>query len=156
MVRTKADALRFDEDLPDLVKRVVPTRMRIGYRQFLKDCKSGCNLSPQPCWWYNGLAPLSLAELTKTHTALCEPPTSNGKEMTKREQLVYDFIKAYVRIHGIPPSYEVIAKGLNLRARSNIHRIVHNLKDYGLIETRPHKFHAIRIVDKSAKEMAAM
>jgi len=76
--------------------------------------------------------------------------------MTKREQLVFDFIKAYVRLHGIPPSYEVIAKGLGLKSRSNIHRIVHNLKDDGLIETKPHKFHAIRIVDKSAKEMAAM
>jgi repressor LexA len=76
--------------------------------------------------------------------------------MTKREQLVFDFIKAYVRLHGIPPSYEVIAKGLGLRSRSNIHRIVHNLKDDGLIETKPHKFHAIRIVDKSAREMAAL
>lgn len=76
--------------------------------------------------------------------------------MTDRDQLVFDFIKAYMRIHGIPPSYEVIAKGLGLRAKSNIHRIVHKLKDNGLIETKPYKFHAIRLVDKSAKEMASL
>ena len=76
--------------------------------------------------------------------------------MTARDQLVFDFIKAYMRIHGIPPSYEVIAKGLGLRAKSNIHRIVHKLKDNGLIETKPYKFHAIRLVDKSAKEMASL
>ena len=76
--------------------------------------------------------------------------------MTERTQLVFDFIKAYMKIHGIPPSYEVIAKGLGLKSKSNIHRIVHKLKDEGLIETKPYKFHAIRLVDKSAREMAAL
>lgn len=77
-------------------------------------------------------------------------------QVTERSQLVLDFIKAYMKIHGIPPSYEVIAKGLGLKSKSNIHRIVHNLKDEGLIETKPYKFHAIRLVDKSAREMAAL
>lgn len=76
--------------------------------------------------------------------------------MTEKDQLVLDFIKAYMKIHGIPPSYEVIAKGLGLRAKSNIHRIIHRLKDRGFIETRPYKFHSIRLVDKSAKEMASL
>lgn len=80
----------------------------------------------------------------------------NKYQVTERSQLVLDFIKAYMRIHGIPPSYEVIAKGLGLKSKSNIHRIVHNLKDEGLIETKPYKFHAIRLVDKSAREMAAL
>jgi len=90
------------------------------------------------------------------YTALCERVTNFKDEMTERSQLVLDFIKAYMRIHGIPPSYEVIAKGLGLKSKSNIHRIVHNLKDEGLIETKPYKFHAIRLVDKSAREMAAL
>jgi repressor LexA len=76
--------------------------------------------------------------------------------MTKRSELVLDFIKAYMRIHGIPPSYEVIAKGLGLKAKSNIHRIVHRLQDDGLIQMKPYKFHSIRLVDKSAREMAAL
>jgi repressor LexA len=76
--------------------------------------------------------------------------------MTERSQLVLDFIKAYMKIHGIPPSYEVIAKGLGLKSKSNIHRIIHNLQDEGFIVTKPHKFHSIRLVDKSAKEMASL
>jgi len=76
--------------------------------------------------------------------------------MTKRSELVLDFIKAYMRIHGIPPSYEVIAKGLGLKAKSNIHRIVHRLQDEGLIQMKPYKFHSIRLVDKSAREMASL
>jgi repressor LexA len=73
--------------------------------------------------------------------------------MTEKQQLVLDFIKAYMRLHGIPPSYEVIAKGLGLKAKSNIHRVIHKLKEEGLIETKPYKFHSIRLVDKSARAM---
>lgn len=73
--------------------------------------------------------------------------------MTKRRQLVLDFIRAYIRLHGVPPSYEVIAKGIGLKSKSNIHRIVHRLKDDGLIETKPYKFHAIKLVDTSAKSI---
>ena len=75
------------------------------------------------------------------------------RSMTKRRQLVLDFIRAYIRLHGVPPSYEVIAKGIGLKSKSNIHRIVHRLKDDGLIETKPYKFHAIKLVDTSAKSI---
>jgi repressor LexA len=73
--------------------------------------------------------------------------------MTKRRQLVLDFIRAYVRLHGVPPSYEVIAKGIGLSSKSNIHRIVHRLKADGHLVTKPYKFHAIRLVDSSAQAM---
>tara|TARA_R110000823_G_C15718831_1_gene478420 strand:+ start:234 stop:464 length:231 start_codon:yes stop_codon:yes gene_type:complete len=76
--------------------------------------------------------------------------------MTKRRQLVLDFIKAYARLHGVPPSYEVIAKGLGLKPKSNIHRIVHRLKDDGHLVTKPYKFHAIRIVDRSVRDVARL
>ena len=67
-----------------------------------------------------------------------------------------DFIKAYARLHGVPPSYEVIAKGLGLKSKSNIHRIVHRLKDDGHLVTKPYKFHAIRIVDRSVRDVARL
>jgi repressor LexA len=73
--------------------------------------------------------------------------------MTKRRQLVLDFIRAYVRLHGVPPSYEVIAKGIGLKSKSNIHRIVHRLKADGHLVTKPYKFHAIKLVDTSAKAL---
>lgn len=76
--------------------------------------------------------------------------------MTSRRQLVLDFIRAYVRLHGVPPSYEVIAKGIGLKSKSNIHRIVHRLKADGHLVTKPYKFHAIRIVDQSIADMASL
>lgn len=67
-----------------------------------------------------------------------------------------DFIRAYIRLHGIPPSYEVIARGIGLKSKSNIHRIVHRLKAEGHLVTKPYKFHAIRLVDASVRSMVSL
>jgi repressor LexA len=69
--------------------------------------------------------------------------------MTERRKLVLDFIRAYVRLHGVPPSYEVIARGIGLSSKSNIHRIVHRLKEDGYLTTKPYKFRAIQLADSS-------
>jgi repressor LexA len=71
--------------------------------------------------------------------------------MTDRRKLVLEFIRAYVKLHGVSPSYEVIAKGIGLKSKSNIHRIVHRLKADGHIVTKPYKFHAIKLVDTTAQ-----
>jgi SOS-response transcriptional repressor LexA len=76
--------------------------------------------------------------------------------MTKRRQLVLDFIRAYIRLHGVSPSYEVIAKSLGMSSKSNIHRIIHRLKEDGYLELKPYKFHAIKLVDKSLKEIGKL
>jgi SOS-response transcriptional repressor LexA len=76
--------------------------------------------------------------------------------MSKRRQLVLDFISAYIRLHGVSPSYEVIAKGIGLKSKSNIHRIIHRLKEEGHLVTKPYKFHAIKLVDKSAREIVRL
>ena len=76
--------------------------------------------------------------------------------MTKRRQLVLDFIRAYIRLHGVSPSYEVIAKSLGMSSKSNIHRIIHRLKGDGYLDLRPYKFHSIKLVDKSVKEISKL
>jgi len=76
--------------------------------------------------------------------------------MTERRQLVLDFIRAYIRLHGVSPSYEVIARSLGMTSKSNIHRIVHRLKEDGHIELKPYKFHSIKLSDRSMKEMAKL
>jgi SOS-response transcriptional repressor LexA len=53
----------------------------------------------------------------------------------------------------VSPSYEVIAKGIGLKSKSNIHRIIHRLKADGHLVTKPYKFHAIKLVDTSAQAM---
>lgn len=78
------------------------------------------------------------------------------RSMSKRRQLVLDFIRAYIRLHGVSPSYEVIARGIGLKSKSNIHRIIHRLKTDGHIVTKPYKFHAIKLVDTSVREMVRL
>ncbi len=76
--------------------------------------------------------------------------------MTQRRQLVLDFIRAYIRLHGVSPSYEVIARSLGMSSKSNIHRIVHRLRMDGHIELKPYKFHSIKLADKSMKEIVKL
>ncbi|WP_460994336.1 LexA family protein, partial [Staphylococcus aureus] len=68
----------------------------------------------------------------------------------------FDFIKAYLRLHGVAPSYAVIAKGIGMKSKSNIHRIIHKLEDEGLVTVKPYKFNSIKIKDRSVREMATL
>jgi repressor LexA len=77
-------------------------------------------------------------------------------KMTDHRRMIFEFIKAYIRLHGVSPSYEVIAKEMGLRSKSNIHRIVHRLRTDGYLEVKPYKFHSIKVVDKSVKEMLSL
>lgn len=76
--------------------------------------------------------------------------------MTEKQKRVYDFIQAFIKTHGFAPSYMEIAKGLQLRSKSNIHRLVHSLKTKGLIKVNPYMIRSIKVVDTTVKEMASL
>ncbi len=76
--------------------------------------------------------------------------------MNEKNQLVLDFIKAYVKLHRVPPSYSVIARGLGKKSKSNIHRVIHILQAEGFLEIRPHKFNSIKLIDRSVKGVASL
>jgi len=76
--------------------------------------------------------------------------------LKEKHQLVLDFIRAYVRLHGVPPSYSVIARGLGLKSKSNIHRVIHILQDEGLLVIKPHKFNSIKLLDKTVKGVSSL
>ena len=80
----------------------------------------------------------------------------NRLNMSPKHQLVLDFIRAYVRLHGVPPSYSVIARGLGMKSKSNIHRVIHILQDEGLLVIKPHKFNSIKLVDRSVRGVASL
>lgn len=76
--------------------------------------------------------------------------------MYEKHQLVLDFIRAYIKLHGVAPSYTVIAKGIGMKSKANVHRIVHRLKDEGLLTLRPHKFNSISLVDQTVKAVGRL
>jgi SOS-response transcriptional repressor LexA len=76
--------------------------------------------------------------------------------LNEKHQLVLDFIRAYIKLHGVAPSYSVIARGLGLKSKSNIHRVVHLLKDEGLLVVKPYQFNSIKLIDRSVRGVSSL
>lgn len=73
-------------------------------------------------------------------------------ETTPRRESVLAFVRAYASIHGVSPSLQVIASGLGLKSRANIHRIVARLQADGLVTKTPRKYRSLKVVASSGVE----
>jgi hypothetical protein len=73
--------------------------------------------------------------------------------MTPRQKQVLEFILAYIKWKGHAPSYANIAEGLQMKSRSNMHKIVHKLEEEGLIYIKPRKFRSMRVPDKTIRQV---
>ena len=73
-------------------------------------------------------------------------------KLTKRRKSVLDFIEAYIKLHGVSPSYEAIALGIGLSAKANAHRIVKRLELDGFVTTS-RGFYSIRIASLSPSDV---
>lgn len=73
-------------------------------------------------------------------------------KLTKRRKSVLDFIEAYIKLHGVSPSYEAIALGIGLSAKANAHRIVKRLEIDGFVTTS-RRFYSIRIASLSPTDV---
>ena len=71
--------------------------------------------------------------------------------MTPKQKLTLEFIKAYMAVKGYAPSYRNIAEGIGLKSKSNVHRLVHALKEQGLLDLDPHRIRSMKVIDKSVK-----
>lgn len=78
------------------------------------------------------------------------------QRMTDQWERVLRFIRAYIRLHGVSPSYGVMAEGLGLKSRSNMHRIVMRLEEEGHLQRRPRKFYGVKVVDRSVREVTSL
>jgi repressor LexA len=76
--------------------------------------------------------------------------------LTPRQELVLEFVHAYIKLKGYPPSYNNIAQGMKLKSRSNIHRLVHELRQKGYLKVQAHKFRSLRVADKGIKKILAL
>lgn len=76
--------------------------------------------------------------------------------MTPKQKLVLDFIKTYMEMKGFAPSYANIASGLNLKSKSNIHRLVHELKKQGHLDIKPHLVRSINLRESAIEEVASL
>jgi len=70
------------------------------------------------------------------------------KDLTKRQQEIFDFIKRYSASHGYPPTVRDIGKAVGLASSSTVHAHLANLEKVGLLRRDPSKPRAIELLDK--------
>ena len=72
-----------------------------------------------------------------------------GKDLTKRQQEIFDFIKKYSARYGYPPTVRDIGKAVGLASSSTVHAHLANLEKVGLLRRDPSKPRAIELLDKA-------
>jgi len=70
-------------------------------------------------------------------------------KLSKRQQMIIDYIKNEVNEKGYPPSVREIAKAVGLASSSTVHGHLLRLENKGYIRRDPTKPRAIEILDKS-------
>ena len=66
-------------------------------------------------------------------------------EITERQAQILDFVQEFTESNGFPPSYRDIARGVGLKAVSNVHFHINKLREKGLIEIGEGKMRSIRL-----------
>src|SRR5690625_3842862 len=70
-------------------------------------------------------------------------------KLSKRQQMIIDYIKEEVSEKGYPPSVREIAKAVGLASSSTVHGHLLRLENKGYIRRDPTKPRAIEVLDKS-------
>lgn len=69
------------------------------------------------------------------------------EKLSKRQQMIFDFIKSEVEMKGYPPSVREIAKAVGLASSSTVHGHLKRIEKKGYIRRDPTKPRAIEIID---------
>ena len=77
-----------------------------------------------------------------------------GKELTKRQQEIYDFIRTYSSANGYPPTVRDIGKAVGLASSSTVHAHLSNLEKAGVLRRDPTKPRALELLAGAARAAA--
>lgn len=78
-----------------------------------------------------------------------------AKELTKRQQEIFDYVKQYAADHGYPPTVRDIGKAVGLTSSSTVHAHLANLEKAGLLRRDPTKPRAIELFDRATESLKA-
>ncbi len=67
-------------------------------------------------------------------------------KLTKKQELVLNYIKEYTATHGFPPAVREIAKGVGLNSPSSVHSHIKRLERNGFIKKTNSKFRTLEVV----------
>ena len=76
-----------------------------------------------------------------------------GKDLTKRQQEIFEFIKKYSASHGYPPTVRDIGKAVGLASSSTVHAHLSNLEKVGLLRRDPSKPRALELLDRAVESV---
>src|SRR5215210_5565951 len=79
-----------------------------------------------------------------------------GKDLTKRQQEIFDFIKKYSAKYGYPPTVRDIGKAVGLASSSTVHAHLANLEKIGLLRRDPSKPRALELLDRAAEGVKSL
>ena len=65
--------------------------------------------------------------------------------LTKKQKELYEFLKSYMSINSIAPSFEEMRVAVKLKSKSGIHRLITSLEQRGFIKRLKHKARAMEI-----------
>lgn len=74
------------------------------------------------------------------------------KDLSKRQQEIYDFIGTYLAKHGYPPTVREIGEAVGLASPSTVHAHLANLERAGLLKRDPTKPRAVELVGRERRE----
>jgi len=70
--------------------------------------------------------------------------------LTARQKQALDFIRGYVAMRGVTPSYTEIRHAIGLASNSGVHRIITGLEERGHIQRSPFRARGISLVIEGA------
>jgi repressor LexA len=66
--------------------------------------------------------------------------------LTKNMERVFNYIKEYIEINAVSPSYDEIVKAMNMKSKSNIARYILILEERGWISKEMYKARTLKLV----------
>ena len=74
------------------------------------------------------------------------------REVSEKQNEIYEFLKTYTDNKGYPPSVREICEAVGLRSTSSVHGHLKRLESKGLIKRDPTKPRALEIIDHSSRK----
>lgn len=76
----------------------------------------------------------------------------NKEALTERERKVIEYMRAWVRKKGYPPTVREICRDLDIKSTSTVHKTIASLEEKGFVRKDPVKRRAIEILDPGAED----
>lgn len=73
--------------------------------------------------------------------------------MTPKMQKTLEAIQR-LTVDGVPPSFDELREDLGLANKSGVHRLLHGLRDHGIIDFLPGRARSIRIINPDLQGLA--